>query len=288
MKKVAVIVGPTAVGKTELSVMVAQKYQCEIISGDSVQVYRGLDVGSAKIKEEEKQGIHHHLIDILNPGEFYDVAQFQKEARRLIDNVERPLIVGGTGLYIKACLDDYDFQGKKRDADFESAYERFSNEELHALLQEKDAHSANKIHPNNRRRILRAIALSEEIKRSERTKKDIPLYEYHIFYLTLPREQLYERINARVDQMMNEGFLEEVKALKEKGHTFNIIGYRELNEYLDGLYSLEESIDEIKKVTRRFAKRQETFFENQMHTHMIVNDEYALNKIYDILDGFWG
>ena len=287
MKKVAVIVGPTAVGKTAISIEIAKRYHQEVISGDSVQVYKGLDIGSAKIKPHEKQSIPHHLIDILNPGEHYDVAKFQKAARSLIEKIDKPLIVGGTGLYIKACLDDYDFSGKSRDEAFESRYDQRSNEDIHKELQRKDPVAANKIHPNNRRRVLRALALVEGVKRSDRKNKDIPLYDYKVFYLTLPRDILYKRINERVNLMIAEGFIDEVKHLKQQGHTFNIIGYREINDYLDGLYTKEEAIDEIKTVTRRFAKRQETFFKNQMKAHMIHNDEHALGKIMEILDRFY-
>lgn len=287
MKKVVVLVGPTAVGKTELSINMAKRYNQEIISGDSVQVYKGLDIGSAKIKPEETKGIPHHLIDIINPGDAYDVSKFQTDARRLIDTIDKPLIVGGTGLYIKAALDDYDFSGKSRDEAFESRYTNVSNEALHEALLLKDPKAAQKIHPNNRRRVLRALALAEGVKRSDRKNKDKPLYNYQIFYLTLPRDILYKRINERVDEMIEAGLIEEVKSLKEKGHTFNIIGYREINDYLDGLYTKEEAIEEIKKVTRRFAKRQETFFKNQMIAHIIYNDEDAFSKITQILDGFW-
>lgn len=289
MKKVCVIVGATAIGKTSLSIDIAKTYGCEIISGDSVQVYKGLDVGSAKIKESEKEGIKHHLIDIIEPGESYDVLQFQTHARALIDKIERPLIVGGTGLYIKAALDDYDFSGQSRDFKKEALYDEYSNEELHKLLEKLDFEASKKIHPNNRRRILRAIFLSNSKKRSERTKKDEPNYDYQIFYLTMDRKTLYDRINMRVDMMLEEGLIEEVKSLREKGYTFNMIGYREINRYLSGELTLIEAVELIKRNTRRLAKRQETWFKNQMTTHMIdVSDHnVAKRKIKAILDEFW-
>lgn len=289
MKKVCVIVGPTAIGKTSLSIDIAKTYGCEIISGDSVQVYKGLDVGSAKIKESEKEGIKHHLIDIIEPGESYDVLQFQTHARALIDKIERPLIVGGTGLYIKAALDDYDFSGQSRDIKKEALYDEYSNEELHKLLEKLDFEASKKIHRNNRRRILRAIFLSNSKKRSERTKKDEPIYDYQIFYLTMDRKTLYDRINMRVDMMLEEGLIEEVKSLREKGYTFNMIGYREINLYLSGELTLIEAVELIKRNTRRLAKRQETWFKNQMTTHMIdVSDHnIAKRKIKAILDEFW-
>lgn len=289
MKKVCVIVGPTAIGKTSLSIDIAKTYGSEIISGDSVQVYKGLDIGSAKIKEHEKEGVKHHLIDIIEPNETYDVLQFQTHARNLIDTIERPMIVGGTGLYIKAALDDYDFSGKRRDIESESSYDEYSNEALHKLLEKLDYEASVKIHPNNRRRILRAISLSSSKKRSERTKKDKPLYDYQIFYLTMDRQTLYDRINMRVDMMIEEGLVEEVRALRDKGYIFNMIGYREINQYLSNELTLSEAVELIKRNTRRLAKRQETWFRNQMTTHMIdVSDEtLAKRQIKDILDAFW-
>ncbi len=289
MKKVVAIIGPTAVGKTKLSIDIALKYHNEIISGDSVQVYKGLDIGSAKITKAEMRGVKHHLIDILEPTETYDVSLFQKNARALINQVKYPMIVGGTGLYIKAALDNYDFSGEKRDFDSENQYINLSNEELYQILVHKDPESSLKIHPNNRRRVLRAIGLADKKKRSDRILKDAPFYHYQLFYLTLPRPILYDRINKRVDLMMAEGFIEEVKALKERNIHLNILGYRELSLYLDGKYSLAEAIEEIKKNTRRLAKRQETWFKNQMSSVMIdmQDPDKAFRDITTILDHFW-
>lgn len=289
MKKVVAIIGPTAVGKTKLSIDIALKYHNEIISGDSVQVYKGLDIGSAKITKAEMRGVKHHLIDILEPTETYDVSLFQKNARALINQVKYPMIVGGTGLYIKAALDNYDFSGEKRDFDSENQYINLSNEELYQILVHKDPESSLKIHPNNRRRVLRAIGLADKKKRSDRILKDDPFYHYQLFYLTLPRPILYDRINKRVDLMIAEGFIEEVKALKERNIHLNILGYRELSLYLDGKYSLAEAIEEIKKNTRRLAKRQETWFKNQMNSVMIdmQDPDKAFRDITTILDQFW-
>ncbi|MDD2575325.1 MAG: tRNA (adenosine(37)-N6)-dimethylallyltransferase MiaA [Acholeplasmataceae bacterium] len=289
MKKVVAIIGPTAVGKTKLSIDIALRYNNEIISGDSVQVYKGLDIGSAKITKEEMRGVKHHLIDILEPTETYDVSLFQKNARELINQVKYPMIVGGTGLYIKAALDNYDFSGEKRDFDSEDQYSQLSNEELYEILLKKDPNSSLKIHPNNRRRVLRAIALADNKKRSDRILKDEPIYNYKLFYLTLPRPILYDRINKRVDLMITEGFIDEVKALKERNIYLNILGYRELFLYLDGKSSLTEAIEEIKKKTRRFAKRQETWFKNQMNSLMIdmQNPDKAFSDVTTILDRFW-
>lgn len=289
MKKVVAIIGPTAVGKTKLSVDLALRYHSEVISGDSVQVYRGLDIGSAKITNDEMRGVKHHLLDILEPTEIYDVSTFQKNARTLIDNISRPMIVGGTGLYIKAALDNYDFSGEKRNFEEEDQYQDLSNEALYEILIQKDFESSLKIHPNNRRRVLRAIQLADSKKRSERLDKDQPFYDYKLFYLTLPRPILYERINQRVDLMMEQGFLEEVKKLKEKQLNLNILGYRELSLYLEGVYTLDEALEEIKKKTRHLAKRQETWFKNQMNVIMIDMEDpvEAFNEITSTLDLFW-
>ncbi len=289
MKKVVAIIGPTAVGKTKLSVDLALRYHSEVISGDSVQVYRGLDIGSAKITNDEMRGVKHHLLDILEPTEIYDVSMFQKNARTLIDNISRPMIVGGTGLYIKAALDNYDFSGEKRNFEEEDQYQDLSNEALYEILIQKDFESSLKIHPNNRRRVLRAIQLADSKKRSERLDKDQPFYNYILFYLTLPRSILYERINQRVDLMMEQGFLEEVKKLKEKQLNLNILGYRELSLYLEGVYTLDEALEEIKKKTRHLAKRQETWFKNQMNAIMIDMEDpvEAFNEITSTLDLFW-
>lgn len=289
MKKVVAIIGPTAVGKTKLSVDLALRYHSEVISGDSVQVYRGLDIGSAKITNDEMRGVKHHLLDILEPTEIYDVSMFQKNARTLIDIISRPMIVGGTGLYIKAALDNYDFSGEKRNFEEEDQYQDLSNEALYEILIQKDFESSLKIHPNNRRRVLRAIQLADSKKRSERVDKDQPFYDYKLFYLTLPRPILYERINQRVDLMMEQGFLEEVKKLKEKQLNLNILGYRELSLYLEGVYTLDEALEEIKKKTRHLAKRQETWFKNQMNAIMIDMEDpvEAFNEITSTLDLFW-
>ncbi|HBT59585.1 MAG TPA: tRNA (adenosine(37)-N6)-dimethylallyltransferase MiaA [Acholeplasmataceae bacterium] len=284
MKKVIVICGPTAVGKTAISIELAKHLNAEIISGDSVQVYKRLDIGSAKIKDEEKQGVIHHLIDIKEPNETYDVAQFQIMSRALIDEINVPMIVGGTGLYIKAVIDNYEFHAPKYDIKDESMYDSYSNEALHELLKSKDEKTANELHQNNRRRIIRAILQADSnFKRSELVKKDERLYDALVIYLTMPREQLYERINLRVDQMVNEGFVEEAFQLYQDGFLLNILGYRELNTYFDGNASLEEALIEIKKKTRHLAKRQETWFKHQMNADIVTVKHDDLNQTIEAL-----
>lgn len=277
MKKVVVITGPTAVGKTKISVEIAKHFNGEIISADSAQVYKRLNIGTAKIKENEKAGIVHHLIDILELDEVYDVKRFQEDTRALIETIDVPLIVGGTGLYIKAALFDYDFTSEGRDLSFEQKHEKYTNEELFQLLEEKDYELSKTTHPNNRRRVLRLLSG----KKSKKKNKDIPLYDIITFQLTMDRDKLYKRINDRVDIMIKEGLVEEVKTLKDLGHTYNILSYKEINEYLENEVSLEEAITKLKKNTRHYAKRQETWFKNQMETILVdvTNVEYAINKI---------
>ena len=275
----------SGIGKTSISVAIAKHFNAEIISADSAQVYRDLNIGTAKIKASEMQDVKHHLINIVTPPKTYDVASYQATARNLIEQIERPFIVGGTGLYIQAAINDYDFSNEKRDESFEQKYINYSNEDLHDLLVEKDLMLSQQIHPNNRRRVLRALSGSAPKKKG----KNKPIYDNLVIQLTLDRKTLYSRINARVDEMMAEGLLEEVKELKEKGLTFNIICYKQLNEYLDGKISLEEAVNEIKKVTRRYAKRQETWFNNQMDTVKIdvSNPLEAKEKIIKIIEEFY-
>lgn len=282
MKKVIVLVGPTAVGKTALSIKIAKKYNLDIISGDSVQVFKELNIGSAKITEEEMCGVKHHLIDILNPGEYYSVADFQKNVRELIDKKELSFIVGGTGLYIKAALYDYDFSKEKRDSSIEEKYKDLSNEELYEVLKSIDLKACENIHMNNRKRVLRAIELNGH--KGEATNKDVPLYDALIICLTLDREVLYERINKRVDIMIESGLIEEVKDLYDRGIRPHAIGYTELINYFDGLISLDEAIELIKKNSRHYAKRQMTWFKNQMNVKFFNPNEEA--KIFKEIEDF--
>ncbi len=268
MKKVIVIVGPTGSGKTKLSIRLAQHFHAEIINGDSVQVYQGLDIGSAKIKEEEKQNIRHHLLDVVSLSESYSVYHFQKDVRALINNIKVPMIVGGTGLYIQAALYDYEFIESKRDHDFEEKHEHESNELIYQKLKELDPEI--KIEIQNRRRLLRAYeqALLGEL-RSQKKKKDTLIYDALIIYLDLDRTILEERLNMRLKQQIDEGFIDEVKKLKEKNIHINAIGYRELDQYLEGTYTLEEAKEAIIKSSKKLAKKQKTWFKNQMHPMML-------------------
>ncbi len=285
---IIVIIGPTGIGKTKLSIALAKKYHTEIISGDSIQVYKGLNIGSAKIKESEKEGVKHHLIDVLEPYEDFNVALFQKMAREKIDELESkgipPIIVGGTGLYIKSVLYDYNFENTSRDYSLNTKYQKYSNEELHKILTEKDYESSLSIHPNNRKRVIQAISRSSVNKVSKNKNKDIPLYDFKVIGLTMEREKLYRLINNRVDKMMRQGLLKEVEDLSTKGinsNSVNSIGYKELYKYLAGEYEYDYAVDKIKQHSRNLAKKQYTFFNNQFDVNWIQVNIRHFGKVIE-------
>ena len=238
MDKVVIITGPTAVGKTKCSLLIAERLNTQIINGDAYQIYKGMDIGTAKPSKEELSKIKHHLMDYLDPLDNFSVADYQRIVRNKIDEFKSkniiPLIVGGSGLYLESVICNYTFDGKTRDHSFEEKYRDLSNEELHLLLKDLDIISYNEIHPNNRKRVLRALelALSNEQKG---TKKKEMLYDALVIVLNDDREALYNRINKRVDQMLEEGLLEEVKSFypDKLGLTAKAaIGYKELFDYL--------------------------------------------------------
>jgi tRNA dimethylallyltransferase len=282
------IVGPTGIGKTKLSIELAHYFNTEIISGDSVQVYRDLNIGSAKIKKEEMEGIVHHLIDIVDPFEDFSVALFQKLVREKINELNHkgkmPLIVGGTGLYIKSVLYDYNFENAKRDVEFQEKYKNVSNKELHNILKERDFKTAEKLHPNNRKRVLQAIQRSFSNKVSENTNKDVPLYDFLMIGLRMDRKQLIPILNQRIETMIKDGLVEEVSKLYKRGVRSNAvqaIGYKELYKYFDGTITLAEAIEQIKIHTRRLAKKQDTFFRNQFPVHWIDVDLERFDNTVD-------
>ncbi len=292
MKKVIAIVGPTGIGKTKLSIEVAKRFNAEIISGDSVQIYKRLDIGSAKVTTEEMQGVKHHLIDELQPTDDYSVADFQREARRLIAEIDIPIIAGGTGLYIKSALYDYNFSSKPRNTKSHDKFESYSNEELHKYLQVIDKKAADVNHMNNRNRVLRAIDYYEEnghsITLNDNNNKKV--YNSLIILLDLERKQLYEIINTRVDKMMELGLEDEVRQLYDEGIKINAIGYKEFYPYFDNDVSRDEVIESIRQNSRRLAKRQLTWFKNQENPVIvkvdIENFDSVINTAIKIVEDF--
>lgn len=277
MKMIA-IVGPTAVGKTSLSIELAKQFNGEIISGDSMQVYRGLDIGTAKVTAEEMEGIPHHLIDVRDVDESYSAADFQKAARKAIQEIsdrgKLPIIVGGTGLYIQSLLWDYKLgnEGELEDDSLRAKYEAFAEENGNLALWEKlqltDPLAAEKIHCNNRKKMIRALEVFELTGHSILEPKEQPkeLYDSFLIGLNTDRSILYQRINQRVDLMVEQGLLAEAKNLA-KNPTVQAaqgIGYKEFFPYLSGGSSLEAALEEVKLHSRRYAKRQLTWFRNRM------------------------
>ena len=254
------IVGPTGVGKTKLSIKLAKRYNGIVVNADSMQVYKELNIGTAKVTENEKENIKHFLFDIKEPTEMYTVYDYQKDLRNIIDNNKDKniIIVGGTGLYIKAGLYNYVFETEN---DINNTYDNLTNEELHNLVLIKDPNTS--IHINNRKRMIRFLNKKETVK-----DKDKLLYNVKFIGLTTSREILYDRINKRVDDMIKNGLIEEVKSLYDKNIRSKAImtgiGYKELYDYFDGNISLEDAINLIKQRSRHYAKRQYTWFNNQM------------------------
>lgn len=252
------IIGPTGVGKTKLSVALAHKYNAIIINCDSMQVYRDLNIGTAKITEEEKEGIPHYLFDIKNVTDDYTVYDYQKDVRKLIEENKNQniILVGGTGLYLKAALYDYQFTTETSQKD----YSAYSTDELYKMALQKDPETS--IHPHNRQRLERFLN-----KENTEYHEPIPLYKHLIIGLTTDRDKLYNRINNRVDQMIKNGLLDEVKSFYDQGikskPLLGGIGYKELYAYFNGELSLDTAIENIKKDSRHYAKRQYTFFNNQ-------------------------
>ena len=281
MNKVIVITGPTAVGKTKLSIELAKRYNGEIINADAVQVYKGLNIGSAKVTEEEKEGIPHHLFDIKEVDEEYTIYHYQKDCRKLIKEVQgrgkTPILVGGTGLYIKAALCDYKLTEEKET----NTYDNLTDEELYNKLLEVDKDIV--IDKNNRRRLIRALNYYKENNKSINTNTTNKLLYDAIFIgLTTDRRILYDKINNRVDIMIKDGLLNEVKAFYDKNirtkPLLNAIGYREIYSYFDGNISLEEAINKIKQNSRHYAKRQYTFFNHQLPIAWFETDYSNFNN----------
>ena len=278
-QKVLAIVGPTGIGKTSLSVWLAKQLNGEIVSCDSMQVYKKMDIGTAKVTQEEMQGIHHELIDVQNYNEPYNVKVFQEKCRTAIEDVVKrgkfPILCGGTGLYLKAALYDYEFQEENEDIAYTAFLNSKTNEELVAMLKEKDEKALEKIHPNNRKRLIRALQICRSgTSKSEQEDKQqhIPLYDVYFLGLDVDRDILHDRINKRVDIMFENGLVKEVEDLFTNPETweytsFQGIGYKEFKDYFLKEKSIDEVNTAIKTHSRQYAKRQYTWFKNQMPVH---------------------
>lgn len=293
-KKLIVLTGPTAVGKTKLSIQLAKAIGGEIISADSMQVYRGMDIGSAKITEEEKEGIPHYLIDVLDPSEEFNIVLFQQLAKEAIKQIHEkgkiPILAGGTGFYIQSVLYDIDFSEHDEKDGIRDELEAIAKEEqgphrLHERLKEVDLESAKIIHENNVKRVIRALEFYEEtgMRISEHNKeqhqKESP-YDVSYFVLNDDRTKVYERIDKRVDLMIKAGLVEEVRRLKEQGCRRDMVsmqglGYKEILDYLEGEIPLEEAIYRIKRDTRHFAKRQITWFKRERDVVWLDRSAYG-------------
>jgi tRNA dimethylallyltransferase len=298
--KLIILAGPTASGKTSVSIDLAKRLGGEIISADSMQVYKYMDVGTAKISVEEMQGVKHHLIDVLDPKEDFNIVKFQNMVKCSIEEIVKnghiPILVGGTGFYIQSVIYDIDFNNEDDNSSvrkkLEEEYDTFGADFMHEKLKKIDIVSAQTIHKNNKKRIIRAIeyflinnepiSSHNEVQREKKSP-----YDYRFFVLNPPRDILYERINKRVDIMVENGLVDEVKKLREMGlSTANIsmqgIGYKEIIEYLDGEVSLETAIENIKQNTRHMAKRQVTWFKREKD--VIYVDPFSFESNDKIVD----
>lgn len=294
--KLIILTGPTAVGKTALSVELAKRIGGEIVSADSMQVYRGMDIGSAKITREEMQGVPHYLIDELEPTEEFHVVRFQECAKRYIREIQSrgklPILVGGTGFYIQAVLYDIDFTENGGDTSYRAHLEQLARDRgagtLHDMLREVDAASAEAIHANNIKRVIRALEYFHETgqkisEHNEEERQKSSPYNFAYFVLNDERARVYERIDRRVDQMLAQGLVEEVRRLQAQGCTREMVsmqglGYKEILDYLNGEMSLEEAVRVIKRDTRHFAKRQITWFKRERDVTWIPWQEYGYDQ----------
>ncbi len=291
-----VLTGPTAVGKTKLSIALAKEIGGEILSADSMQVYRYMDIGSAKITPKEMEGVKHYLIDVLNPWDEFNVVVFQKMCKEAMEEIWQnghiPILTGGTGFYIQAVLYDIDFAENDEDDSYRKTLEETALEKgnlyLHDMLKEVDARAADEIHPNNVKRVIRALEFASKTgdRISEHNavmrQKESP-YNFSYFVLNDVREKLYERINQRVDEMMENGLVPEVKKLQEMGCNKEMVsmqglGYKEILEYLDGETTLEEAVYKIKRDTRHFAKRQLTWFRREKEVTWINKEDFGYDE----------
>lgn len=290
-KPLIVLTGPTAVGKTKLSISLAKAVNGEIISADSMQIYKYMDIGSAKIRPEEMDGVKHFLVDELLPNEEFHIVRFQQMAKSAMEEIyakgKIPILVGGTGFYIQAITRDIDFTQAEQEDAYRAELEELAKEKgaeyLHEELRKVDLKAAEEIHPNNVKRVIRALEFFHQNKtpisaHNQEQKEQTSPYNLVYFVLNAPRELLYERIEKRIDEMLEEGLVEEVAALKEKGCHRGMVsmqglGYKEILAYLEGEISMEEAVRILKRDTRHFAKRQLTWFRREQEVTWVEKEK---------------
>lgn len=297
-KKILILAGPTGVGKTNLSIKLAKKMNGEIISADSMQVYKYMDIGSAKINKDEMCGIKHHLIDVCEPDEIFNVSFYVDLGKKAIDEIlsknKLPIIVGGTGLYIRSLLYDQKHCTSGEDKEYRDYIYKLAEEKgnkyIHELLKNIDNESYRNIHYNNVKRVVRALEVYHITKKpfSHFKQDKKPIFDFKYYILNLDREKLYENINRRVDIMIENGLIDEVKCLREKGYTKDLqsmqgIGYKEVFDYLDGITTMEQMIEKIKQNSRNYAKRQITWFKKEENSEFIFKDEKSEDDILNYI-----
>ena len=300
--KVIVICGPTASGKTALSIELAKQINAEIVSCDSMQIYKEMDIGTAKPTKEEMQGIKHYLIDCVEPTMRYSVAEYKKDAEKAIEEIikkgKTPIIVGGTGLYVDSLIYSIEYPKIEFDQEYRNELEQIANEKglevLYEMAKKIDPKAIEKISQNDKKRIMRILEIYKATGKTKteqeiESRRNESKYEYKVFAIDMPREILYERINKRVDIMIEQGLIKEVEELIKKYNTFPTamqgLGYKEVVEYLEGKISKEEMIEKIKMETRRYAKRQLTWFRKNKQTIWLDGQENKQNNIKIILEG---
>ena len=294
---VYVIGGPTASGKSKLAVELAKKINGEIISADSMQIYKDMNIGTAKITNQEMQGIKHYLIDFISPEQRYSVSSFKKDAEdaieKILSNGKTPIIVGGTGLYIDSLIYGIEFQDEKIDTKYREKLNKIAEieglEKLYKKAQKIDPEAMAKISANDKKRIIRVLEIyhktgKTKTEQEKESRKNEVKYNYKVFAITIPREKLYERINKRVDQMLEQGLIEEVEKILEKYSYFPTamqgLGYKEVIEYLENKITKEEMIEKIKKETRHYAKRQITWFKKNKETIWLDGEKTTEENVY--------
>lgn len=299
--KVIVIGGPTASGKTGLSIALAKKINGQIISADSMQIYKEMNIGTAKVTEEEKEGIPHYLIDIVSPNERYSVAQFKQQAEKAIDEILKkgcvPIIVGGTGLYINSLIYNIQYEEVEIDQEYrEKLEQRVKTEGLEKLYEEAhkiDSQAAEAIARTDRKRVLRILEIYHQTGKTKtqlelESRSQPPRYDYKVFAISRDREQLYERINQRVDIMLEQGLIQEVESILKKYYEFPTamqgLGYKEVVKYLNGEYSYQEMVEKLKMESRRYAKRQITWFKAIEGIIWLDGNQQVQNNVNIILE----